>query len=300
MLAFDSFVAEIKNFIKDYLPEEYQDAEVTVKEVVKNNDETLTGITIQKVGSIIAPNIYLNSYYDQYQDGRDMEDILMTIAEVREKNEISSFDTDAITNFEVVRDKITVHLINTEANAEYLADKPHTEVEDLSVMYAIKLGQDESGMMSCPITNGLLNNYGITVEELHQIAMDNMAKEDFDFKTMRDVLVEMIGGEDSPFLPPVEDVPSMYVLTNKDKLNGAAAILDSKTMEGISEKLGGDFVIIPSSIHEVIILPLNTVDTDTLNGMVNDVNSSEVAPADVLSNHVYKYDSTAKKVVIAA
>lgn len=92
----------------------------------------------------------------------------------------------------------------------------------------------------------------------------------------------------------------MYVLTNAEKMNGAAAILDSKTMEGISEKLGGDFVIIPSSIHEVIILPLNTADTDTLNGMVNDVNASEVAPLDVLSNHVYKYDATAKKVVIAA
>jgi len=92
----------------------------------------------------------------------------------------------------------------------------------------------------------------------------------------------------------------MYVLSNADKLNGAAAILDSKTMEDISEKLGGDFIVLPSSIHEVIVLPVNEdMDRQTLEAMVQDVNAGQVAPEERLSDHVYMYDSQAKELVRA-
>ena len=84
----------------------------------------------------------------------------------------------------------------------------------------------------------------------------------------------------------------MYVLSNADKLNGAAALLDAKTMEDISEKLGGDFVVLPSSIHETIVLPLNEdMDRHTLEAMVQDVNATQVAPEERLSDHVYAYDA---------
>jgi regulator of protease activity HflC (stomatin/prohibitin superfamily) len=101
-------------------------------------------------------------------------------------------------------------------------------------------------------------------------------------------------------LPPEEENPSMYVLSNADKLNGAAALLDAKTMEDISEKLGGDFVVLPSSIHETIVLPLNEdMDRHTLEAMVQDVNAGQVAPEERLSDHVYMYDSQAKELVLA-
>ena len=124
---------------------------------------------------------------------------------------------------------------------------------------------------------------------------------------MRDVLINMMFPDGIPendprsfMIPPEEEHPSMYVLSNWDTLNGAAALLDAKTMEDISQKLGGDFIVLPSSIHEVIVLPADVeMDRRDLEAMVQDVNAGEVAPEDRLSDHVYMYDSKEKELVLA-
>ena len=212
-----------------------------------------------------------------------------------------------ITDFDQVKDNIVCRLANAEMNEEYLANKPHTFVEDLAVVYVIDLGGNEAGHMSAPITNTLMEQYGITTEELHDIALHNLSESQIEFKTMRDVLVDMMFPdgikEDDPrafMVPPEEENPSMYVLTNAERLNGAAAILDAKTMEDISEKLGGDFIILPSSIHETLILPVNEdMSRQMLESMVQDVNAGQVAPEERLSDHVYMYDSQEKELVLA-
>ncbi len=308
MMDFEEFKSEVTDQIKDYLPEKYADATVDLQEVTKNNDTVLTGLLIRTEDSNIAPNIYLEKFFEQYQDGRDMSDILQNIADVRVEHEMAQgFDVSKITDFDQVKDHIICKLVNAEMNAEYLADKPHAIVEDLAVVYAVDLGGNESGHMSAPITNKLMEQYGVTPEELHDIAIHNLAESQIEFKTMRDVLVEMMfpegieeGDPRAFMLPPEEESPSMYVLSNSDKLNGAAAILDSKTMEDISEKLGGDFIVLPSSIHEVIVLPVSEdMDRQTLEAMVQDVNAGQVAPEERLSDHVYMYDSQEKELVLA-
>ncbi|MBR1479022.1 MAG: hypothetical protein IJ608_13845 [Lachnospiraceae bacterium] len=303
MMDFEEFKNSVAEQVKDFLPEKYEDASVTLQDVTKNNDTVLTGLLIKTEDSNIAPNIYLENFFEQYQDGRDMADILQNIADVRVQHEMEQgFDVSKITDFEQVKDKIICKLINAELNADYLADKPHTMVEDLAVVYAIDLGGSESGHMTAPITNSLMEQYGITQEELHDIALHNLSESQIEFKTMRDVLVDLMFPDgiqpDDPrafMLPPEEENPSMYVLSNADKLNGAAALLDAKTMEDISEKLGGDFIVLPSSIHETIVLPVNEdMDRHTLEAMVQDVNAGQVAPEERLSDHVYMYDSQEK------
>ena len=308
MMDFEEFKASVAEQIKDYLPEQYADASVTIQDVTKNNDQQLSGLMIRTEDNNIAPNIYLEQFYEQYTDGRDMEDILQNIADVRVSHEMEQgFDISKLTDFDQVKDHIICKLVNAEMNQDYLADKPFTQVEDLAVIYAIDLGGNESGHMTAPITNKLLESYGITEQELHDIAIHNLAESQIEFKTMRDVLVDMMfpegiqeGDPRAFMLPPEEENPSMYVLSNADKLNGAAAILDSKTVEDISEKLGGDFIVLPSSIHEVIVLPVNEdMDRQTLEAMVQDVNAGQVAPEERLSDHVYMYDSQAKELVRA-
>ena len=308
MMDFEEFKASVAEQIKDYLPEQYADASVTIQDVTKNNDQQLSGLMIRTEDNNIAPNIYLEQFYEQYTDGRDMENILQNIADIRVSHEMEQgFDISKITDFDQVKDHIICKLVNAEMNQDYLVDKPFTPVEDLAVIYAIDLGGNESGHMTAPITNNLLQQYGITEQELHDIAIHNLAESQIEFKTMRDVLVDMMfpegiqeGDPRAFMLPPEEEKPSMYVLSNSDKLNGAAAILDSKTMEDISEKLGGDFIVLPSSIHEVIVLPVNEdMDRQTLEAMVQDVNAGQVAPEERLSDHVYMYDSQAKELVRA-
>ena len=193
MMDFEEFKASVAEQIKDYLPEKYADATVDLQDVTKNNDTVLTGLLIRTEDSNIAPNIYLENFFAQYQDGEDLGDILQHIADIRVNHEMEQgFDVSKITDFDQVKDHIICKLVNAEMNADYLADKPHTLVEDLAVVYAVDLGGGEGGRMSAPITNNLMEQYGVTTQELHDIALQNLSESQIEFKTMRDVLVDMM------------------------------------------------------------------------------------------------------------
>ena len=191
---YEEFKQEVADRIKEFLPEKYADADVSIQTVVKNNDQKLDGLMVKLEDSNIAPNIYLNQFYEQHEDGRPMDDILAAIADVRTQHEMSQdFDVSKLTDFDSVKDRITCRLINAEQNAEYLADKPHTMVDDLAVTYHIAIGKEESGTMSAPITNRLMEGYGVDVEQLHQIALDNMdTLTPATFKSMTETMVDMM------------------------------------------------------------------------------------------------------------
>lgn len=306
MMDFEEFKNSVAENIRDFLPEQYADADISLKEITKNNDIRLTGLMIRTEESNIAPNLYLEGYFEQYQDGRNIAGIMQDIADARVWNEVAKgFDEGRLTDFNQVKDRIICRLVNAEMNTDYLADKPHMQIEDLAVMYAIDLGDGAAGHMTAPITEGLLARYGIGTEELHNIALHNLSESHIEFKSMRDVLAEMMFPDGMPendpmaaaFLPE-EETPSMYILSNAEKTNGAAAVLDSTTMEDIAEKLGGDFVVIPSSIHEVIVLPVTEgMDRQNIEDVIQIVNAEQVAPEERLSEHAYQYDSREHELV---
>lgn len=299
MMDFDEFKEKVKDNIKNYLPMQYEKANVSLQSVVKNNDVQLTGLMIRLEENNIAPFIYLDRYYEQYQNGMELPDIMKDIAELRVSSEQSvKLDISRITDFNQVKDNIICKLINGDMNEEYLADKPYTQIEDMAVIYVIDLGSGAEGHMSSPITYDLMKRYGVDTQMLHEIAIHNLAKSEIVFKSMKDALMEIMFPDGVPEEDPLaeilsaEDEMPMYVLSNAEKLNGAASVLDKDTMETISEMLGGDFVVIPSSIHEVIILPMDdNVDKDELEGIIREVNTSQVAPEERLSYHAYQYDS---------
>ncbi|MBR3736039.1 MAG: hypothetical protein IKN07_09160, partial [Lachnospiraceae bacterium] len=66
---FEEFTQYVKDNIKDFLPEKYADAEVDLQEIMKNNDEKLTGLVIRTEDSNITPTIYLNQYFKEYENG---------------------------------------------------------------------------------------------------------------------------------------------------------------------------------------------------------------------------------------
>ena len=299
MMDFDEFKEKVKDNIKNYLPMQYEKANVSLQSVVKNNDVQLTGLMIRLEENNIAPFIYLDRYYEQYQNGMELPDIMKDIAELRVSSEQSvKLDISRITDFNQVKDNIICKLINGDMNEEYLADKPYTRIEDMAVIYVIDLGSGAEGHMSSPITYDLMKRYGVDTQMLHEIAIHNLAKSEIVFKSMKDALMEIMFPDGVPEEDPLAEILSaedeipMYVLSNAEKLNGAASVLDKDTMETISEMLGGDFVVIPSSIHEVIILPMDdNVDKDELEGIIREVNTGQVAPEERLSYHAYQYDS---------
>ena len=215
---------------------------------------------------------------------------------------------DSLTDFDSVKEKIGCRLINAERNADALSDRPYTLVDDLAVTYHIDLGKSESGQMSTPVTNRLLEMYGVDTEQLHGIALGNMETlSPASFKGMSETMAELMPPEMESMAPDgmsleeataavksmfSQERETMYVLSNKEKLHGAAALLNERIMDEITGTIGQEYYILPSSIHEVLIVPKTEgMDLKSLEEMVHDVNTTQVSPHERLSDHVYAYDA---------
>ena len=294
MLNFDMFKETVVEAIKEYLPEEFSSAEVNVTEVLKNNGIKLTGITVRKEEASVSPTVYIKGYYDLYKenDGENFDDIMERIAHlISESSDVPEAFVDVKEtpgDWEKSKDLIVPRIINTKANEELLKDRPHMDVEDLSVTYHIRIDRDAS----IAVTSYFLKLYEKSQEILHEFAMKNMRRDlPYRFNSMEDVIGEIMCGIEAPDAFETEEVAYMYCLSNIDKTFGAAYVLDTELMNKIEEKVG-PFWVLPSSIHEVLIVPKSQVDANAeemLNNMVQEVNSTEVPPEDILSDHIYEY-----------
>ena len=262
---------------------------IDVLNVVKNNGLHLTGITIRNRESNMAPTIYLDGYFADYKDGRTMENICKEIVQVYEKNKVQKdFSLEQVTDFKNVKDRICFKLVNREKNAELLADTPYVEYQDLAIVFYILVSKDKSGITSITVRNSLMDMWGMDADILYHLAKKNTQRL---FRgrvlSMMEVMAEIIGDsadafEDSAF--------PMYVATNVFKMNGACILLYDGVLKKFAEKIGGDFYILPSSVHEVIFVPANgDMDARYLIQMVREVNATQVAPDEVLSDNVYIY-----------
>ena len=304
IMKFEEFAEKITEDILSYLPEEFKTSKVGLRKVTKNNDVVLTGLDITQEGSVITPTIHLESFYEKYIEGMSLEEILERIADLRVQTDVKTlgFDPDEIAEFDKVRDKIFPKLVNKDFNKTKLQDLVYTEfseTEDLAVIYAIEANvKTDAGMGSITITKQIFDRWDISLEELDRIAKENIAGTE-KFQTLREAMIEMYGGVDLGIIPE-EETPWMYFLSNKSRINGSNVILNTQVLDEVAEKVG-DFIIIPSSIHEVLIVPRNEeTDTSALNDMVNDVNTSTVSKDEWLSDKVYTYDPSTKKVTVAA
>ena len=290
-MRFEQFAEEVVGKIREFLPESFAHASVELQTVTKNNDLKLTGLTIRSGDSNICPTIYLEAFYDEYQAGKDMGKILSNIADARIRHEVSdTFDVTQITDFEKVRSCIVPRIIGMKWNTELLKGRPYKQVGDLAVTYHIMLKQDESETASSPITNNLLEYWEVDIDMLHDLAIMNMQELlPGQFQTMGSVLGSLLESDDE-IMDMVMMDQRMFIITNDKKSNGAAAILDEKLMQSIIEKIGEDFYLLPSSVHEwILIKATDDVDVSALNIMVNEVNESQVAPDERLSDHAYRY-----------
>lgn len=321
---------EFKRFvagnIKEYLPEKYQDADVHIREVTKNNNLKLDGLTVELPGQNTSPTIYLNSFYGQYEAGRQIEEIMGSLAELREANDIAqNIPVEKLMNFEEVKDAIIFQVVGAEANQDRLQNMPHHIEKDMALVYQILLKKEEEGFAAIPIGNDMMERMGIEEEMLHEAAMENTPREfPVIFQPMSTVMREMMRKdfmgfnldelteddglkefleyllEESMEEIEKEHLP-MYILTNENKLNGAAALFYPKVQEQVAEQMEGDYFVLPSSVHEVMIIPDNgEADYRGLRAVVNEINGTQVPPDEVLTGEVYSYDKESKQLMFAS
>lgn len=303
---YNDFLSNIQKSILDYLPDKFREADVSISQVVKNNDCVLDALIIKSTESNAVPTIYLNPYYEELSEGVDFDSILSSIAASYETHYMDhNMNIEWISDYEEVKYNIVIKLINYDNNSQFLQDKPFTRLEDLACIYQIDVFNDATTLGTVTLTDRLLEGYGITINELHAQALKNMGAEPYRFRGLNEVIMEMLSSSDmiedaEDIAAQIDEVPNtMYVLTNEKNTNGAAVIVSEKVRKEIAEKVG-DFFVLPSSIHEVLIIPKSSgMEPRELQKMVCEVNQSQVAPPERLSDNVYEYNLKDARLSIA-
>lgn len=162
------------------------------------------------------------------------------------------------------------------------------------MVYRLQLDSNAQGTSTILITNAMMEQYGITKDQLHADAMENAPEvRPASFKTMAEVMAEMMGMPVE--MMPQDMAPPMYVATNEDKVQGAAVMFYPDFMDQAAKELGGDVFVLPSSVHEVLILPDDgNMSVEELRDMVTTINATEVSAQDRLTDSVYHYDAGAR------
>ena len=300
-VAVKAFAEGVTQQIKDYLPEDYQDMECEILEQQKNNGVVLTGMILNMPGQQIAPVVYMEPFYDQVRKGEPMDQIMDRIADVcRQSLSVRELpETLDFTDYDSVKDHLTVQVINTKANQRMLSQVPHKQMEDLSVICRIEFPSPAGeGVGSVKVTHEMMRQWGVHPEEVYQKAVENAVKSSpAVLMSMDDLMMEMMG---LPFetknlfqLKEGEEFPKdgMYVLSNPMKLNGASVLAYPNLQEQLESVFPQGCYLLPSSLHELIIIPKDLGMTPKEMGeMVRDVNQKEVARDEILSDRVYEFD----------
>ncbi len=275
-------------------------ATITAKDVTKNNGVVLHAVRISEQGRNISPCIYLEPYYERFWEGEDIENIIDDIVKSYDKNaESVSFDVGGFSDYGSICKRIRARLVNTDKNRERLESLPHRDYLDLSIVYCVEFAVGD-GIGSITIDNNHAAMWGVSEEQLFEQAVSNMeADGDAPIQSLTELFGEMTECFCETF--PTGDFP-MYVLTNSQKVNGASQIIRKDVLIHAGEYLGKDYMIIPSSIHEVLLVPDSGEPglAKNIAGIVEFVNHTQVAEEEILSYHVYRYSRANGEVAIAA
>lgn len=299
MMTLVEFGENLKGMISRRFGKDY---DVALHSVRKNNGVTMLGIMVSMKGLNISPTIYVDSFYQEYIDGKTPELICADMVNaLRRGMPATDFNLSYFADFQVVKEKICYRLISAKKNRELLKDIPYIPLLDLAICFYYPISDAQIGKGTILIHNSHMELWNTCLEELWRAANQNTARmKPAECIPIEHIMLEMMGL--TPEKKPEDDLPDlsglpMYVLTNSERSFGASVILYEHYLERIADRLRSDFYILPCSIHEVIIMPKSSgEDAAKLSETVKEVNNEQLELQDVLSDHIYYYDKKKKKI----
>lgn len=293
-MTYEKFKELIQNEIKESLGNKFS---LSIEMIQRNNNTKYQGICIKHKDCNISPVISLEAFYKQYQCCQHTiseiaDQILDKYKEIQIKND---FDISMIFNYSSAKNHIQARLVNTEKNAELLENIPHRNICDLSVVYYIQVLLETGRSGGTLINNFHLSRWNVTESDLYEQAKENM-KNDGLLLNLFTLVPITVASENSIY---AENKDFIYILTNKNKLLGAIQILNKEFMHHVKSVIQKDFLIIPSSTHELILLPSSVrVDKAELSEILSYNNATLNLPDENLSNHIYHYSYETDEITI--
>ena len=266
--------------------------EVQLKESLRLNNIRRYGIVIVDSENSLSPVIYLEKLFKDFQKNASMDAAVNIVISIYQRDRLKKpVDMEWVRHFGQARETIFYFLINYDANRELLTQIPHFRYLDMAIVFGMKSGL-ENAPGTITVFNSHLDMWGITAEDLLPIAEANTP------------LLYPLQVSYMPDLTPGEPFPGhpsqMYVLTNSYRAYGAAAILYKDILKGFSLLMGCDILLLPDSIHQMVLLPLKEgEDPESYRDTVRSANEYSTDASSFLSNRIYLYRKETEEIVIA-
>ena len=241
---------------------------------VKAEIQECTKGSVRKTGIVLGEgNVRPTVYLDKINATGTDEEIAKTIINMYHQNKEVSFEVEGITSREYVYDNCFIAVRRPVEDKAYAKD-----YLDMQMVVKVKVSDQATYLL----TKQMVEKLKIT-EDIFDIALKHMT---FKLRSMSSVLGDMLDDEVADMIPEV----GMFMLSTEDRVYGGAAMCDMAFIKTVADKLDGDIVILPSSVHELLVVRYER-DTNLkdLNAMVREVNTAEVDPEEQLADHVYLY-----------
>lgn len=283
-MSFDEFCRFVRDNILEYMPEDFKGAEVTIRDFTKPTT-SYKGLSVRRPGEFATSSVNLDLVFDDYQTGVSLPVIMEKIGEIAQLRPELSINEDWMNDYEKVKKNLFVRVSNGD-NDRLTSTVPYKNFADLIITFhvAVDFGIGASFM----ITNDIMKIYGVSVDQLFDDAMENAVRmKPAEFHPIGD-FVQVLTAEDD-LTPPI-----IVASNGMQNCYGAAVITYPGFFEEAEKILKGSFYLLPSSIHEFLLIKADEAtpeSTANFKDMVYAINRTEVAPEDRLSDSVYFYDA---------
>lgn len=306
--------------IVELLQEEGFDIEKT--RISKANHDSYDCLTLSGIkDGVVRPAFNVDVLYNDYlNDKISLGDAVNMVKKVFKDNPINKSDAyvQKLKDFTYVKDNLIIEVYNASRNTEMLTNCVNKKYEDLAIVPKIYLGQHDDGQLVCAIPTSMLDDYCISNDELVELAIQNSQKlRPAKISNFKDVIISayvdhfaVSGTDKTQMINELKNDRAFmnlmflensfeYVVSNELVNHGAAVVFYPEVLEKLYSDIGEDFYLVPSSVHEMLVIPCSRVSKEGLNEMVYQVNRDEqvIKDKDVLTDSIYIYDGESMRKV---
>ena len=293
------FYNDITTAVQKHLGEDWT-AELLTN-VTKNNGTNRVAMVLYKNDDKIRPQIYLEKYYEDYQRGKELQEIVEEVLKMYKSamKDINPKNLERLEEWTNIKERLALRIVSKERNQKELYNLVYEEVCDLVAIATICVERNGEGVKSIRITQDLARKWNVSNEEILEAAKENTSKLfPPKIQDLYEFVQDMVDISREELSQGRKNFPDLQILTNALCINGATVILYDSFMKEVYEHLGGKFIILPSSVHEVLVVPLeDSMYIPYLQEVVESINQRFVAEDEILSDNVYMYDG--EKIVLA-
>ena len=264
--------------------------------VEKINTGKQASLIILNSENCISPNFYIDELYNSYKNEKaGLDEIAKNIINIYYNNAGTFKEScnikDCINDREWIEKRLVLQLINTSKNKELLKDSLYMDFKGLSLVLYVIVMENNEGLYKIRVTKTMCQQFGWNEREILHYALENTSTIfPYSLFPISELLKEAMNRSQVEKLDISYTEDKILILTNNRNTNGAAAVFYPSMLKEISRRYERSLFLLPSSIHEFIVLEDNGIyNPKYLEDIVKEVNRSAVEPEDVLSDSLYYY-----------